>query len=299
MDFSETLEVKVIDKGSSYSVDSYFFAYFQDLTQALEQIQDLVRSYKQSPTQRTSVEVKDTTAVRFPTSLALTTDKPSTTAESKGSNFRITSLFKTFATSDTVTDSPDTASSPDSRHSLTHVDTAITPLQDESSSSVATLHGRPPPFPTVSSQVASSGRAQSTAPPGFKSPAVQNMSGCSDHTYPPPPSPGPSPLEEQHGSWNVSVPSWLRVPGRRVFNSINILQASSFITNDRVQEVYSPGPADTSGDNSNLGFSIIEAREAAADPDVVAKFRSTFALDEREALLGCKHIDFIELFKFT
>jgi sterol 3beta-glucosyltransferase len=296
MDFSETLEVKVIDKGSSYSVDSYFFAYFQDLTLALEQIRDLVRSYKQSPTQGTSVEVKDTTAVRVAGSIALghATDKPSTAAESKGSNFKIASLFKTFTTSDTVADHTDMASSPNSRHSFTHADSVTSPLQDGSSSSVATLPGRSPPLPTVPSQVGSPGRtisqAQSKSAPRFKSPAVPTPSRCSDHTYPPPPSPGPSPLGEQHGSWNVSVPSWLRAPGRRVFNSINILQASSSITSDRVQEVYSPGSADAPGDNSNLGFSIIEAREGAADPDVVTKFRSSFALDEREALLGCKHM---------
>ena len=38
LDFSETIEVKVVDKGDSYSVDSYFFAYFHDLQAALEQI---------------------------------------------------------------------------------------------------------------------------------------------------------------------------------------------------------------------------------------------------------------------
>ena len=34
MDFSETIEVKVVDKNEQYSVDSYFFAYFHDLPQA-------------------------------------------------------------------------------------------------------------------------------------------------------------------------------------------------------------------------------------------------------------------------
>ncbi|KAF8490722.1 hypothetical protein JB92DRAFT_3090591 [Gautieria morchelliformis] len=291
MDFSETLEVKVIDKVSSYSVDSYFFAYFQDLTLALEQIRDLVRSYKQSPTQVTSVEVKDTTAVRVPGAVVPShaTDKPS--AESKGSNFKITSLFKPFTSNEPVADHTEPTTSPDSRHSYTDGDAASTPPQDESSSSVSTLHGRPLPFPILPSHPGPSGRtfpaAQSkSVPDGFRSSTSHTISNCSDHTYPPPNSPGPPPLSEQHGSWNVSVPSWLRAPGRRVFNSINILQTSSSTTSDRVQEVYSPGSMDASGDNSNMGFSIIEAREAAADPEVVAKFRSSFALDEREALLG-------------
>jgi sterol 3beta-glucosyltransferase len=286
MDFSETLEVKVIDKVSSYSVDSYFFAYFQDLSLALEQIRDLVRSYKQSPTQVTSVEVKDTTAVRVPGAVVPShaTDKPS--AESKGSNFKITSLFKPFTSNEPVADHAGPTTSPDSRQSYTDGDAASTPPQDESSSSVSTLHGRPLPFPTLPSHPGPSGR---TFPPTQPKSATTQTSSCSDHTYPPPHSPGPAPLSEQHGSWNVSVPSWLRAPGRRVFNSINILQTSSSTTSDRVQEVYSPGSMNASGDNSNMGFSIIEAREAAADPEVVAKFRSSFALDEKEALLGCKY----------
>ena len=301
MDFSETLEVKVIDKGSSYSVDSYFFAYFQDLTLALEQIRDLIRSYKQSPTQVASVEVKDTTAGRIAgsTGVGYLVDKPLTTAESKGSNFKIASLFKTFAASDTAADHTDPSTSPDSRHSSSHADTSYNPSQDESTSSVSTLHGRPS-HPESSSRNTLSGQPKS-APEGFKPSHRHSTSdnSCSEHTYPPPPSPGPPPLGEQHGSWTVSMPSWLRGPGRRVFNSINILQTSSSITSDRVQEVYSPGPMDASGDNSNMGFSIIEAREAAADPEVVTKFRVSFALDDRETLFGCKqltfgHMQFIE-----
>ena len=295
MDFSETLEVKVIDKGSSYSVESYFFAYFQDLTLALEQIRDLVRSYKQSPTQVTSVEVKDTTAVRIGSvALGHAADKPINTAESKGSNFKIASLFKTFTSGDTVSNHTEPLAPLDSHHSFTDVDDPLSLLQDESSSSVSTLHGRPTPLPIVPSHPGPPGRtippAQSkSAPDGLKYSTPNTLSSCSDHTYPPPPSPGASPLShgEQLGSWNVSVPSWLRVPGRRVFSNINILQSSSSATGDRVQEVYSSSSVDASGDSSNMGFSIIEAREAAGDPDVVAKFRSSFALDEKEALLGC------------
>jgi len=44
MDFSETIEVKVLDGEETLSVDSYFFAYFQDLPTALEQIREAVSS---------------------------------------------------------------------------------------------------------------------------------------------------------------------------------------------------------------------------------------------------------------
>ena len=49
MDFSETIEVKVIDAEDrilSDAYDSYFFAYFHNMTGSLEQIRDAVRTYK-------------------------------------------------------------------------------------------------------------------------------------------------------------------------------------------------------------------------------------------------------------
>ena len=45
MDFSETIEVKVVDREDGYSVDSYFFAYFHNISLALDQIRDAVRAY--------------------------------------------------------------------------------------------------------------------------------------------------------------------------------------------------------------------------------------------------------------
>lgn len=64
MDFSETIEVKVVDKDEQYSVDSYFFAYFHDLTAALEQIRDAVRAYRSIPGCSSPPSVLDTTASR-------------------------------------------------------------------------------------------------------------------------------------------------------------------------------------------------------------------------------------------
>ncbi|KAF8592020.1 glycosyltransferase family 1 protein [Ramaria rubella] len=283
MDFSETLEVKVIDKGSGYSVDSYFFAYFQDLTQALEQIRELVRSYKHSPTDTKSPEVKDTTSLRVANVEHSVDNTGSSMSASKGSNFKFTSLFKPFSTNDGIEPIIQT----DSRDRPTHTSLSSCPPHDDSSSSVSTLPGRPVPLPLVPVDSEPCGKVSSqtkSMPEGIKLLPTHTRNASSDHTYPPSPSPGPFPFKEHQGSWNVSVPSWLRAPGRRVFSSINVLQTSPSSATDRVKEMYSSGPTD-SGD-TNMGFSIIDAKEAAADPDIVAKFRTSFALDDKEALLG-------------
>jgi sterol 3beta-glucosyltransferase len=47
MDFSETIEVKVVDQVNSFEVDSYFFAYLPNLGVALEQIREAVRSHRE------------------------------------------------------------------------------------------------------------------------------------------------------------------------------------------------------------------------------------------------------------
>ncbi|THH29724.1 hypothetical protein EUX98_g4467 [Antrodiella citrinella] len=75
MDFSETIEVKVIDKGDTYSVDSYFFAYFHDLPGALEQIRDAVRSSRGIPEDTTPPAVIDTTISRSPPPTPVPTDR--------------------------------------------------------------------------------------------------------------------------------------------------------------------------------------------------------------------------------
>ena len=47
MDFSETIEVKVVDR-DHFTMDSYFFAYFHSLPEALAQIHEVVHVYKQT-----------------------------------------------------------------------------------------------------------------------------------------------------------------------------------------------------------------------------------------------------------
>ncbi|KAG8686054.1 Sterol 3-beta-glucosyltransferase, partial [Ceratobasidium sp. 395] len=60
MDFSETIEVKVIDKEEHFTLDSYFFAYFRDLPTALAQIKDVLKQY-QVITPLVEAQVTDTT----------------------------------------------------------------------------------------------------------------------------------------------------------------------------------------------------------------------------------------------
>src|ERR1700743_3486506 len=61
MDFSETIEIKVLDKEDNCD-DSYFFAYFQDLDLAVNQIRQFVQEAKAFPNSSAQDTVKDTTS---------------------------------------------------------------------------------------------------------------------------------------------------------------------------------------------------------------------------------------------
>ncbi|KIJ24028.1 glycosyltransferase family 1 protein [Sphaerobolus stellatus SS14] len=284
MDFSETIEVNVMEKTAGFSVDSYFFAYFRDPGHALEQIRDVVRSYKQSSTGEGVGEVKDTTATRSSGEHSRTpshSEKTLSPGEHKASAFRFASLLRPFTVAQTAQRSefPFSDSEP--------VVASLSASPDELSSSVNTLTTRAYSLPTATPDAGFiTGRREVTSSPGTLS-DIEDLSLSSDHTYPPPPSPGSRPTVESHGSWNVGVPSWLRMPGRKVLSSINFLHSSS---SDRVREVYSPGPSmDQSLDDSShphMEFSMIDAKEAPVDPEVVTKFRASFALDEKEILLS-------------
>jgi sterol 3beta-glucosyltransferase len=45
-DFTEAIEVKVLDEEEFFSFDSYLFAYFHDLPGLLQDIRDAVRSHQ-------------------------------------------------------------------------------------------------------------------------------------------------------------------------------------------------------------------------------------------------------------
>jgi sterol 3beta-glucosyltransferase len=102
-------------------------------------------------------------------------------------------------------------------------------------------------------------------------------------------------IRESSGSaWSVGVPSWLRGP-RRVFGGSSDSAASppSASPNSRVREVYSSTlsalpPGSRASGFGDLAFSVLETPDVPIDPEMTEKFRTVFAYDEKETLLGCE-----------
>ncbi|TCD70641.1 Sterol 3-beta-glucosyltransferase [Steccherinum ochraceum] len=302
MDFSETIEVKVVDKGESYSVDSYFFAYFHDLQAALEQIRDAVRSSRGVPGDVTPPSVIDTTVSRSPPVTPNQTDKvawaSSPDSIPRASGFRFTSLLKPLQDSLPMSR---TASAPEpieSPEEFTHVtkrsSTTFVPITTSPKSSFR-LDSPPAARPSLITESSSSS-------------VTPTASYISTHTYPPSSSLSPSISETGHSAssntstWSVGVPSWLKMPSTRRLLTSPFSSLSSRPSTDhaatlpasgsaKVTEVLSQSylsPSSTSRPFSGeFGFySILEAPGFPMDSDIVEKFRSSFAFDEKETLLG-------------
>ena len=282
MDFSETIEVKVIDRDDHFAVDSYFFAYFHNLTAALEQIRDAIRNYRLSNAVETGAPptVMDTTAPRAP----LTSDRSSGLSISESSQsvktlgFRLPSIFRPFS-DPTTPKSPSTAVASD--------------LQSDDFTHVTRKTDSFVPITTSPTTIESSlPLAGPEAPPKH----TQSLP-VPEHTYPPSTSssmlyPNHSLLSrESSSSWAVGVPSWLKGP-RRVFGG-SITPSTSTLTPTPVKEVYSssvvssPGPISRSSGLGDLTFSILETPDILPDQEITEKFRNAFAYDEKEVLLGC------------
>ncbi|KAF8682487.1 the biosynthesis of sterol glucoside [Rhizoctonia solani] len=267
MDFSETIEVKVIDKEENYALDSYFFAYFRDLPAALAQIQQVLSDY-QDTTPAVEVHLTDTTQInRSPQQLHLdrTTSAPASSHQNDStSGFRISSLLSLRPFS--------TTSGNEEIH--------------KGSSLVESQGGESVPIQrdTINSE---------SAAPGTSS----VLSEVSVHTYPPSPSNQAPPSTHSNrtsisSNWSVPGYNWLR--GKRIFSTPSSNEWGSRSTEGNVSEIISSPRLDqselsVSSDGHNLGFSILEAAEDGklADAGLEEKFRSTFALDDKEALLGC------------
>ncbi|KAG8714883.1 Sterol 3-beta-glucosyltransferase [Ceratobasidium sp. 423] len=268
MDFSETIEVKVIDKEENYALDSYFFAYFRDLPAALAQIQEVLAEY-QANAPPGEAHLTDTTQIhRSPQQQHLdrTTSAPASSHpnDSSSGGFRISSLLnlRPFSTT-TGSEEPHKGSS------------AVTFQSNE-----GTLVQHDPASPESAALGANS-----------------VLSEASAHTYPPSPSNQAAPSTHSNrtsisSNWSVPGYSWLR--GKRLFGAPSTIEWGSRSTEGNVSEVISSPRLEQSelsgsSDGNNLGFSILEAAEdgKAADAGLEEKFRSTFALDEKEALLGC------------
>ncbi|QRW14842.1 glycosyltransferase family 1 protein [Ceratobasidium sp. AG-Ba] len=275
MDFSETIEVKVIDKDENYTIDSYFFAYFRDLSAALAQIQEVIRQY-QAVTPLAEAQVTDTTQLHRAAAMSpqmghidRTTSAPAgaiadSSRDSSG-GFRISSLLSLRPFSSTSAD--DGGKNRASEISSTTISQSADGLCNQRESDANT------------------------------SVTGSTISEISVHTYPPSPStvlpPSTSNRTSVSSAWSVPGYNWLR--NKRIFSSpANNVEWGSRSTESNVSEVVSSPHYDqsrlsmsTEGGN-NLGFSILEASEdgKAADAGMQDKFRATFALDEKEKLLG-------------
>lgn len=282
MDFSDTVEVKVVDKDPHFAIDSYFFAYFHDLPTALDQIRDAVRSHRSlhesgaPPPQ----EVLDTTTSRSQVSAIDRTTSlpiPGETKEKSASSsmFKIPSVLKPFhssrpASASTLPPVP----ADDSVEEFTHIS-----HRPNSSSFV--------PVTSSGSKSLDYSSSSTTLTPS-------NNQGKT-HTYPPsilsePPlvhreSTASSGLVSTSNSWSVGVPSWLKGTRTRVRFGTGSSEPAP------VKEVYSSSVPTASSKWSSTGdmaFSVLETPEIAVDPEIVERFRTAFAYDEKETLLGCK-----------
>ena len=285
LDFSETIEVKVVDKNENFStVDSYFFAYFQELDAALEQIRDAVRTYRPSSENLPEATVIDTTGAK---TLAAFPPIPQTQDETPRpalTGFRLSSLWRPW--SETTSPGRPTAptSEADTVDDFTHVTKRKTSFIPFTSSpermTPALLPGREPgDYLGDSSQ-------QPT-------PIATN----SDHTYPPSNSLDSSSSGSNLSSWGR--PSWLRIPSRR---PLSIQSGNSTVIAEHpppnpVTSLSSGGIADafTSALSSagsklmpDLGFSVLDSPEGQVEQEVQDKFRQAFAFDENEKVLGCE-----------
>ncbi|KZT36038.1 UDP-Glycosyltransferase/glycogen phosphorylase [Sistotremastrum suecicum HHB10207 ss-3] len=297
MDFSETIEVKVVDKEDN-SIDSYFFAYFHEMDHALEQIRKVVQAGRVEGDPENHDTVRDTTIHRpFLTPSSSAPAAPSSpptrvrsmppTETSKGGTttlFKIPSFLKSLSSTDAQSSGQPVSLPPDIRphEEFTHV--GAPPTQERAASS-------PVPLTRSVDQSQGSG-SQVLSIPSTSS----HLSTASDHTYPPSPSPPHlQPILSNEGSntnWTVPVPSWLKSPSRRIFTSSSSRHPEQTGDSDHnaITEVVTASPQSTGDIQGDFGFSVLDPQSAGQDRidhEDIEKFRHTFALDEREELLGC------------
>lgn len=266
MDFSETIEVKVVDKDDQFSVDSYFFAYFHDLPAALEQIRDAIRTHRTLPEQHREHPLLDTTAAR---GAGPTSERPSVLSSDTGaskapsSGFRLSSLLRPF--SDTLSLARSASVPLDPHQCIPQED--YTYVSQRSSSFIPVTVSPNPITPTFD-----------IPEPEFKSkPSTHSLPTAHEHT------------ESTSSLWNVGVPSWLK-PNKRIFGS-SAPVPSPDPSALSVKEMYStPASSSIAGNRSgtvgDMAFSILETPDMPVDAEATEKFRTAFAYDERETLLG-------------
>jgi sterol 3beta-glucosyltransferase len=286
-DFSETIEVKVVDGSEDLAVDSYFFTYFHDISVALEQIRDAIaatrRFLPESQESANTEQLIDTTVSRTtPNSRSEHGQTYPEATPRSSSSFRLSALLRPFQELPLgrVVLAP---GQPDEPEEFTHVE-----KQDNSSFVPISL-------PPISSGIAGANYVgEFTERPHTPKPCPSD-SVSSSHTYPPFSSPSESyvqaPQEPSLATSWVSVPSWLRVSRRAMGSTSGASNQQLPIQGDgkTVTEVYSSGTQHSTGSNHGpeLGYSVLEAPDSTIDAEMIEKFQVSFAFDDKERLLGC------------
>jgi len=292
MDFSETIEVKVFDKEEHFSIDSYFFAYFHDISAALDQIRDAVRAYRLLPERGSPQLVLDTTIARHQlTSADRAVSAPAEPTTRTISGFSLTSLLRPLQ--ETLTRTP--VLDIDSRTNAQTIPDSSVDAEEFTHISRRANSSSFVPVTTSPQTMSPEGDVQEGAPKSqTPTPATY------DHTYPPSTSnssvdPDYLSLSREGSSWGVGVPSWLKGT-RRVFGGLTGSDQTLTQGPSVVREMYSsttvlslPSSRSTTGD---MIFSVLETPEIAVDADAREKFRAAFAYDEKEKLLGCEPMIF-------
>ncbi|KAF8559354.1 hypothetical protein OG21DRAFT_1600527 [Imleria badia] len=280
IEFSETIEVKVVDKEEHYSVDSYFFAYFHNIQVALEQIREAVRTNRSSPPGSPHALLDTTTARHSLAAHSMDRARSLPSPDTKtNSSFRLSFLLRPLQESlpSTLTRIYSPLEPPGGTEDFTHI-------SKRGGGSFVALTSSPLPLSSGNGNIAV------TSPDGLSTNPSSRI-----HTYPPSTSIGdmnstsfPSKVLAASAPWNVGVPSWLKVPRKGVTTS-NSAVPSAFPKShgDGVREVYESSTAGQgSGASSELGYSVLETSEAAVDQEMADKFKAAFAFDDKETLLG-------------
>jgi sterol 3beta-glucosyltransferase len=279
LDFRETIEVKVVDGIEDLAVDSYFFTYFHDISAALEQIRDAIartRPFVPEAQEFPGAEqLIDTTVSRSnSTSRTGTSEHNQTYPDApprSSSSFRLSALLRPFQEIPLGR----VASSPgqqDEHEEFTHVE-----KRDNSS------------FVPIALPTSPSDTSTNQGNEFLQSHTTRKAHTIpSSHTYPPFTS-GESlaqTTQEQSlaTSW-VSVPSWLRMSRRSLGGSSGASNQQSAEAK-AVTEVYSSGTL-ASSQGAELGYSVLETPDSAIDPEMIEKFQTLFAFDDKEKLFGC------------
>lgn len=290
LDFSETIEVKVVEKSENFStVDSYFFAYFQELDAALEQIRDAVRTYRSSSESLPEATVIDTTGAKAIATFPPVSQVQDETPRPASLGFRLSSLWRPFSEPTSPGRPAALTLEADTSDDFTHVTKRKTSFIPFTSSPERLTPPALPPSKESSEYPVSEDYSQQPTPI-----AATN----SDHTYPPSSGIDSSSSGSSITSWGR--PSWLRIPTRRPLSSIqsgNSTVVAEHPPPNPVTSLSSGGIADvlTSALSSagsrlmpDLGFSVLDVPEGQVEQEVQDKFRQAFAFDENEKVLGCK-----------